>query len=135
MIQNFTDYCKEQIEKRLPEMAGRSVYMCDLAYELMEEPNVNGTLTYSTHDAIEYIRGWWYDAADYFDYAKSNFGEVKNPFENPKAYMVCMVIEGVRSLLSGCDTVDGSWNDKIELTETVIERILNEVKEVGQVEW
>lgn len=136
MRQDFTDYCKEQIENRLPEMEGRSVYMCDLALDMMEGPNVDGTLTYSTNDAIEYIRKWWYDAADYFQYEKDNFGEVyHNPFDNPEAYMVCMVIEGVRSILSQCATVDEQWDDKVELTGAVIDRILSEVKDVEEVKW
>lgn len=136
MRQDFTDYCKEQIENRLPEMEGSKVWMSELGFQMLEGPNVDGTLTYSTHEAIEYIREWWYDAADYFQYEKDNFGEVyHNPFENPEAYMVCMVIEGVRSILSQCETVDEQWNDAVELTGTVIDRILSEVKDVEEVKW
>ena len=51
-----------------------------------------------------------------------------NPFESPEAYHVCMIIEGVNSLLSQVSYIDKKWNDKIELTEKRIKKIIKEVE-------
>ena len=58
-----------------------------------------------------------------------NFGQRSNPFENVEAFIVRMVIEGVRTILSRCKFVDDKWNDKFELTAEIISTIKEEVEE------
>ena len=129
-MENFKDYCKNYILDHIDNYEGQAHYGCDFAYTLTEAPNANGTLTYSTHDAIEYLREWWYECGEYWDYEKDNFGEnIHNPFDNPEAYMVCMVIEGVNAILANEPHIEESWNDEIELTEEVIEDIKKYVEE------
>jgi len=129
-LKSYTDYCKQHINDEIDNFEGQDVYMCDLGSELTQAINVDGSATYSTYKAKEYLKFWWDEAADYFQYEKDNFGQnLHNPFENPEAYHVCMIIEGVRSLLSQCKTVDKHWNDQIYLTSKVIKKILKEVKE------
>ena len=120
---------KEFTGEHLDELEGVSVYACDLAYTLAESDNINGTMTYSTKAAIDYIREWWYDCADYSDYEEMNFGKRSNPFANPEAFMVRMVIEGINSILSQCEMIDENWNDEIELTPEVIEAIKEQIKD------
>lgn len=131
-METFIDYCKNYILKYIGGYEGQEVYLCDLGYTLTEYPNCNGTLTYSREEAKNYIREWWDEADDYFQYEKDNFGTPRSPFENPEAYMVCMVIEGVRALID--DAVDtlgmnDQWNDEVELTADLIEKIKGAVKE------
>lgn len=122
--------------EKLNEYAGTTHYACDLGIILTEEENTNGTLTYSTWEAKEYLRYWWYDCAEYWDYEKANFGEnLNNPFDRPEAYMVCMVIEGVRSILSQCKTIDDAWNEQIELTDEVVAQLKAEIEEVTEIRW
>lgn len=45
-----------------------------------------------------------------------------------------MIIEGVRSLLSQCETVDNNWNEETDLTIENIHAILEELKEVEEIE-
>lgn len=123
-MESFNEYCKNYILENLGNYEGQSVYGSEVGYTITQSPNVDGTLTYSNHEAIEYLREWWYDAGEYWEYEKDNFGEnLHNPFENPEAYMVCMVIEGVNSILSDCPIVEENWNDKFELTEDAIASI------------
>ena len=126
---NFNDFCKEYICEHLDEMEGVSVYTCDLGYTLAENDDINGTMTYSTKAAIDYIREWWYDCSDYSDYEQNNFGERTNPFANPEAFIVRMVIEGINSILSQCPIIDENWNDEIELTPKVIETIKEQIED------
>ncbi len=132
---SFTDYCRQHIIDEIDGYEGTTQYACDLGLTLTEAINIDGSATYSNYKAIQYLKEWWNDAADYFQYAKDNFGEVlQNPFDNPEAYMVCMIIEGVRSILSQCQYIDKHWNERIELTPKVIKKILGEI-EGKEVVW
>ncbi len=134
-LKTLTDYCKDFIIDNLPDYLGTNVYGCDLGYTITEGINADGSCTYSTYEAKEYLKFWWDDAADYFQYEKDNFGEnLYNPFKNPEAYMVCMVIEGVNSLLSQSSFIDKNWNNEIELTKKNIKKIIQEIKDF-QVEF
>ena len=128
-LETLTDYCQDFIIDHLPNYTGTIVYGCDLGYKITECINIDGSCTYSTYKAKEYLKLWWDEAADYFQYEKDNFGEnLHNPFENPEAYMVCMVIEGVNSLLSKSKFIDDNWNNNIELTDKNINKIIREIK-------
>ena len=129
-IESFFDYCKNYIIDNIENWEGQTKYACDLGDYLTEGPNVDGSLTYSTYRAKEYIREWWYEAGEYWEYEKNNFGEnTHNPFDNPEAYMVCMVIEGVNSILSRCQYIEDNWNEEITLDEATIKIIIEQVKE------
>ena len=128
-LETLTDCCKGFISDYLPDYSGTNVYGCDLAYTITDGINLDGSFTYSTYKAKEYLKFWWDDAANYFQYEKDNFGQnLHNPFENPEAYMVCMVIEGVNSLLSKSKFIDKNWDNSIELTDKNIEKIILEIK-------
>lgn len=130
-IKSFVDYCKEYVADHINEYEGQMVYGCDLSYTLTAGPNSDGTLTYWTETAKEYLQEWFWEAGEYFKYEKANFGEnLHNPFENPEAYMVCMVIEGVNTLISDAlnelESEDGEtdfWNRQFELTAELCEKI------------
>jgi hypothetical protein len=131
-MKSFITYCKQYIYDHIDEYRGQMIYPCDLGFTLTEGPNYDGTLTYSTEEAKEYLREWWNEAADYYEYERYNFGTGgHNPFENPEAYMVCMVIEGVRTLIDQAfDEIEGvDWNEMVELTGDLIEQITEKVNE------
>lgn len=126
---SYSDYCKEHIKDNIENYENEHVYACDLANHLTEAINIDGSATYSTYKAKEYIKFWWDEASDYFQYEKDNFGEnLHNPFERPEAFHVCMIIQGVSSLLYQCSTIDKHWNDEIELTPKHIKKILKEIE-------
>lgn len=126
---SYTDYCKDFIKNHLEDFEGSTHYGCDFGSEITMGINVDGTAEYNTFITIEYLKFWWDDCANYWQYEKDNFGEVlHNPFERPEAFHVCMIIEGVRSLLSQCSVIDEKWNEQIEITENVINSILEEIE-------
>lgn len=134
-ILEFSEFCRNHIAENLPEWLGQEVYMCDLGGELTQGTNCDGTFTFSTSLAKDYLREWFDEAGEYWDYEKFNFGEnLHNPFNNPEAYIVCMVIEGVNSILSQCAIVDEMWNDQVELTQELIDEILEQIADVD-VRW
>lgn len=126
----FIDYCKQHIAEKIYDMVGSDYYGADLAYGLTQEENVNGTLTFSSTASKELIRKYWEDAGEYWDYEKFNFGEhTHNPFDNPEAYFVCMVIEGCASLLGQTEALEEVWNDKFQLTKELADTIIEQVNE------
>ena len=69
------------------------------------------------------------DARDEYDYEKNNFGDVlHNPFDNPEAFVVCMLINTVNDILSQVPIIDEYWNDRLELNEENINQILEYLK-------
>jgi len=128
---SYSDYCKNFIIDHLENFEGNKVYSCDLGSELTQGINVNGSATYSTYEAKEYLREWWDEAGEYWEYEKDNFGEnIHNPFDAPEAYMACMIIEGVRSILAQVELIDKKWNDEITLTKKNIKTILSAVNDL-----
>ena len=139
-MESFVEYCKDYIIDILPEYEGNRTYGADLCGLIMEGPNVNGSLTYSTQKAIDYLREWWYECGEFWDYAKMNFGkdyvaDSLNVFDNPESFMVAMVYEGVAYILSKVSVVDENWNNDFELTEEVIDTILSEIEGIDEIEW
>lgn len=132
-IKNFVDYCKEYIADTIDGYEGQDVYLCDLGYTLTEGPNADGSLTYSSALARDYLREWYEEAGAYYEYEKDNFGDhYHNPFDNPEAYMVCMVITGVDHLIQDAIVdlgMDDQWDDKVELTPELCAQIVEKVNE------
>lgn len=114
------DWAKDYILDHIDDWEGQSVYGADLAYELTEAPNVNGIYE---DDSWGFIGKHLNDAAKEYEYQKDNFGEVKNPFEDPEGFVVVWLIDAVGAVLANIDVVDEHWNDDLELTEDVIKEI------------
>lgn len=118
-------WAADYIKDTLPTFEGQSVYGCDLASVLTEMPNTNGIYE---EDSWGFIASHITDARDEYDYEKENFGEVlHNPFENPDAFVVCMLINVVEEVLADCPTVQENWDVCFELTSDIIQRILSEI--------
>lgn len=130
-IQDFWTYCREYIKNNVYNYVGCSVYACDFGFEITEEINMNGCLSdliYSGRNrVIQYLHRWWWEASKYHEYATFNYGEARNPFEDTGAYLVCMVVAGVSSLISRTDWADENWNEEIEITEAMADRICKEI--------
>ena len=139
-MEDFVEYCKNYITDTLPEYEGNKTYGADLSALIMEDPTTSGSLTRWTQKAIDYLVEWWYDCAEFWDYAKFNFGkdylaDHLNVFDNPEAFMVAMVFEGIGYILSKVSVVDENWNNNFELTEEVIDTILSEIEGIDEIEW
>ena len=135
-MESYFDYCKQHLLERLDAYIGASHYACDLGYYLCEEENANGSLTFSRKRAMEYLKAWWFDCGDFWEYEKDNFGEhPHNPFDNPEAFMVCMVIHGVDNILSQCRPINEAWNDTITLSDKFVAELKKEIEEVADILW
>ncbi len=120
LSQDIYDWAKDYILDTIDDWEGQSVYGADLAYELTEVPNVNGVYE---DDSWGFIGKHIHDAADEYNRQKDNFGEVKNPFEDPEGFVVVWLIGAVGAILANIDVVDEHWDDKLEITEDIIKEI------------
>ena len=134
-MKNYTEYCKDYIIDRLNEMEGMSSYGCDLADDVCQGILADGSATYSTQAAWEYLDEWRYEAAEFFDHYAREIGTPPNPFDNPEAFHVAMILEGCQAILSQCEIVDEIWNDKILLDEVTIKEIISQVECANDIEF
>lgn len=121
----------ERIIARLEDYEGANIYGADLAYTLFEGENVDGSFTYNSYEAKEWIKKYYDDIAEVYDELKFSFGEEYiaklNMFENPEAFMVIIILESANYILGRCKFVEDNWNEKIELTKKNIKKIQNEL--------
>ena len=139
-MESFVEYCKDYIIDTLTEYEGNRTYGADLCSLIMEGPIADGSLTHWTQKALDYIREWLDDCAEFWDYAKFNFGkdyvaDHLNVFDNPELFMVNMVYEGIGYIFSRVSAIDEFWNDELELTEEIIDSIIAEVENIDEIEW
>lgn len=128
-MKSYEEYVKDFIKDELYNNIGREVYGADLGFALTESINIDGSATYNIRKAEEYIKEWWDEAADVYNYQKMNYGEcLHNPFESLEKFHVCMIIEGVNSILSQCKVVDENWNNEFEITEDVYNLIIEQME-------
>lgn len=134
-MKGYTEYCKDYITDRLSEMEGMSSYGCDLAGDICQGILADGSATYSTQTAWKYLDEWRYEAGEFFDHYVSEIGTPPNPFDNPEAFHVAMILEGCQAILSQCDVVDEIWNEKILLDKTTIKEIISQVECANDIEF
>ena len=128
--EEFIEFIREELENR----EGDSEYGCELGFTLCEAINTDGSVTYSRQKAIDWIKENWYLCAESYDNQKSNWGpeSLKNPFEEPEAFMVCVYIDIVNRILAETPTVSYNWDDKIHLTREKINSLMAEVEDTAE---
>ena len=94
------------IERMIDEldcMEGRDGYVSKLAFSLFEGANMDGTLTYSTEEAKQWIAAHTNDLADVVEDMASDWDITPNPFGNPEAFMLQVVLFLAESLVYESD--------------------------------
>lgn len=57
-LKTLTDYCKDFIINNIDDYSGQFIYGCNLSNTITERINIDGSCTYSTYEAKEYIKFW-----------------------------------------------------------------------------
>ena len=122
----YTDL-KNTIIERLNDYKGTETYLCDLSGLLFESENVNGSVFCSTYKTKEFIKNNFDLFADFSEYYKNNFGESLDIFAEPEKAHVILLLESAQMVLSNLNTVNEFWNDSKELTEELINAIIEEL--------
>jgi hypothetical protein len=128
-LESYAEYCRQHITDNLEMLEGKK-YSCswDLANDLTQEGNANGSMTFSTYKAEQYIKTWFENVGVFLDEYKNEHGETPthNPFNDQELFHCLMVIHGVSIILSQVDFLN---DDKdIEITKENAERIKKEIE-------
>lgn len=122
-----------RIIDKLYDYEDSKVYACDLAYTLFEGENVDGSFTYSRHEAKEWIKNNFEDIAEVYEELAFEFGtnfmKNYNLFENPEKFMVLIIIESAGYIIGRCKYIEDNWNEEITLSKKVIKIIEKQLKE------
>ena len=87
----------------LDDLEGRDGYVSELAFTLFEYANIDGTMTYSTYKAEQWIAAHFHDLADVVEDIAVDWGVTPNPFSNPKVFMLQVVLFLAESLVYKSD--------------------------------
>jgi len=123
MQADFKNWLDAKIADELDdyENYSRDVYGSDLANTLFEGQNADGSVTCSSNEAKEFIKEHWDAAGDIHSSMKENFGEaLYNPFDEPEAFQVVMLLEGAYEVLIESKFVQKHWDDSFELNTASI---------------
>lgn len=132
------NYVIDLLLEELENYEDVEVYASELAYTLLESYNMDGSITYNTYEAKEWIKENYDDIYDYTEEISFKFGEeIKNKIyfealENPEKFMVIICIEKAQEILGQLKTIDKNWDDKILLDKKMIETLKKELEEAKE---
>lgn len=134
------DFVKSEIIRKLEDfenyICDDSVYACDLAYKLFENENIDGSFFYDTVQAKQWITEHFDDLSEIIEELQFQFDKdfcnkiILDFFNNPDCFIVVVVLEVASCLLGQCKYIDENWNDKITLTNDVIDIICQQLDEL-----
>lgn len=134
--ESFAEYVKNFIIDSISDYENCRIYGGVIVNLLTEDINANGTATFSAYEAIEYLKEWWDEVAEFYDFMEENYGQIPcNPFKNPEAFMVCMITEGVRRVLIKHEFLAEYWNNGVIFKEKLVEDIKAYVNTVDNIEF
>ena len=120
-------YVKDLLLDELENHYDITQYGCDIAYQLLESYNIDGTITYSTYKAKEWLKEYFDNLDEVVEEYHFQTGELLNPFENVERFMVIIVMEIAQGLLSRTNFINDNWNDEITLDKNTIKTITSEL--------
>lgn len=120
----------DYIVNEFPEWEGQAVHGGDLGSYLTEDPNANGIYE---DDSWGFIKEHLEDAADEFNYERSEFGEAANPFDDPEGFVVRMLVNTVDAILARVPLVNERWNRRVDWTAEDIKSVIRWLTEDDEV--
>jgi hypothetical protein len=109
----------------LDDLEGRDGYVSELAFTLFENENINGSMTYSTYKAEEWIATHFHDLGDVVEQRAAEWDITPNPFANPEVFMVQVVLYLAAQLMYTSDYL-AQVEDEIMYDESTLIRIRRE---------
>lgn len=121
------EFVADVLMDKLDEYEGTSSYGCDLAYDLLQQYNVDGSYTYSTYEAKQWVQEHFDELGEIVEEIAEEGLPPCNVFENPEVFQIQIMLFVASDLLGQCDTVNEFWNDEQELTKEIIAKIKEEL--------
>ena len=118
------------IIEKLNDYKDIDVYGADLAYTLFENENANGSVLYNTYLTKEFIKNHFDLFADFSEHYTNNFEKSLNIFAEPEKAHVILLLESAKMVLGQLETINEFWNDEKELTEELINSIVEDLSKL-----
>ena len=129
-MNNLEKWVIGEMIEHLQKMEGQVVYGCDLAFKMFENGNVTGSYTCSSYSSNQWIKEYWDELSEVVEDYEFNYGELPtNPFKNSEVFQMQIILHMASSLVAESDYIEENWNEEIEMTSDIIEKIVAEWSE------
>lgn len=131
----MTNYVIELLLRKLEDYEDMSIYGCDMAYTLLEEYNIDGTVLYNTYETTEWLKDNIQDIYDFLPTIKFTYDDefyaklCIDILDSPEKAMVIIVLEKANEILSSLDFIKENWDNEIVLNKENINIIKKGLKE------
>lgn len=135
---SFVEFIKDYVSDRLDELEGLETYGCDLGHELSLDVNNDVSIMWKDDDeALDFIAKYPRSALATVDCIRWQMGsdEVYHMMRDWRTFAFHMLWEGCNCIAYQLPTVEGAWNDELELTEEVVAQLKHELAEVKDIEY
>ena len=127
MKNDLKDWMLGEIEEKLAEWVGYEINVDEMADRLFEGNIVDGTYTYSTKDAKNWIIENFEDIGEIVENLQANYGEIVNCFLYPEKFQVEIVFELANYMINSSDFIKENINERIKLTQEIADKIIQEI--------
>ena len=124
------EFVADVLMDKLDEYEGTSSCGGELDFYLLQQYNVDGSYTYSTYEAKQWIQEHFDELGEIVEEMTEEGLAPYNVFDNPEAFQVQIMLYVASQLLGQCETVTEVWNDEFILEADIIEKIKNELDEI-----
>ena len=131
----MNNYVIDLLIRKLEDYEDMSIYGCDMAYTLLEQYNVDGSITYNTCEAIEWLKDNIQDIYDFlptikFTYDNNFYASLCiDILDRPEKAMTIICLEKANEILSSLKFINDNWDNEIVLNSENINIIKKELKE------
>ena len=114
----------------LEDLEGQVVYGCDLAFKIFEDANYTGSYTCNAYKSNQWIKEYWDYIGEIVEEYKYELGEYPNNcWNNPEGFQVQIILFMASNLVAESAYIEEHWNEEIEFTSDIIEKIVAEWSE------
>lgn len=128
------NYIIDLLIRKLEDYEDMSIYGCDMAYTLLEQYNVDGSITCNTFNAIEWLKDNIQDIYDFLQTIKFTYDDefyaklCIDILESPEKAMVIICLEKAYEIMANLKFINDNWNNEIVLNKENINIIKRELE-------
>ena len=115
---NIYKWASDFINDAMEDWIGISCYACEIGYEITGEEKKKGF-----YEPIKFMMEHFKEAGEELRYQKEELCLEINPFEEPEAFVERWLEHAVEAVLSEIPVITDNWNNKIEITEEIVNEI------------
>lgn len=127
-METIKDFMVDVLKDKLSEYEGTPSYGGELDFYLLQQYNIDGSYTYNTYEAKQWIQEHFDELGDIVKEMTEEGLPPCNVFENPEVFQVQIMLFVAGDLLSQCETVTSFWDDEIILEKNIIDKIKDELE-------